>query len=329
MILDSAVYQRVMEKKKRLDSLRPLSPSLVNRLREQIIIEWTYNSNAIEGTSLTLKETELIIEHGLTIKGKPLKEHFEAINHKDAILFLEESIKKGKLKLNCLLIRQIHQLILKNIDQKNAGKYREVLVRITGSKYIPPSPAEVPIKMRQFEKWLRGRKSSQNLIDYASLTHFKLVDIHPFIDGNGRTARLLMNLVLMNKGFPPTVILKTDRAKYYQVLDLAHKGELKPFVDFIGISVERSLTWYLDAVLPEKKKKLEEKWQLLSKLAPKTPYSQEYLSLLARRGKIEAVKKGRNWYSNLKTIQKYQKAASLSKKKPFLLFFGYLFNILL
>lgn len=306
MILDLAIYQRIEEKRRRLDRLRPLLRSLVNRLREQVIVEWTYNSNAIEGTSLSLRETELIIEHGLTIKGKPLKEHFEAINHKDAILFLEDVIARGKFRINQLLIRQIHQLILKQIDNDNAGKYREVDVKITGSRFLPPSPAVVPIKMRQLEQWLSKDSSKKNLIDYAAMAHFKLVDIHPFIDGNGRMARLLMNLILMNEGYPPTVILKTDRQKYYQTLDLAHKGELKPFVDFIGRSVERSLTWYLDSVVPTRKKKPVEEWRLLSDLEAKTPYSQEYLSLLARWGKIEAVKKGRNWYSNLKAIKKYR-----------------------
>jgi Fic family protein len=310
MIVNKIINQRIEEKKQKLNKLRPLSKSLVNRLREQIIIEWTYNSNAIEGTSLSLRETELIIEHGLTIKGKPLKEHFEAINHKDAILFLEDLIKKGKFTLNQLLIRQIHKLILKEIDNENAGRYREVDVKITGSKFIPPSEAIVSAKMREFEKWLRAKKSKKFLIDYASLAHFKLVDIHPFIDGNGRTARLVMNLILMNKGFPPTVILKTDRQKYYQTLDLAHKGRLGPFINFIGRNIDRSLIWYLDGVIPSKKKKIEAKWQLLSKLAPKTPYSQEYLSLLARRGKIEAVKKERNWYSNLKAIKTYMENIS-------------------
>jgi Fic family protein len=310
MIVNKIINQRIEEKKQKLNKLRPLSKSLVNRLREQIIIEWTYNSNAIEGTSLSLRETELIIEHGLTIKGKPLKEHFEAINHKDAILFLEDLIKKGKFTLNQLLIRQIHKLILKEIDNENAGRYREVDVKITGSKFIPPSAAIVSAKMREFEKWLRAKKSKKFLIDYASLAHFKLVDIHPFIDGNGRTARLVMNLILMNKGFPPTVILKTDRQKYYQTLDLAHKGRLGPFINFIGRNIDRSLIWYLDGVIPSKKKKIEAKWQLLSKLAPKTPYSQEYLSLLARRGKIEAVKKERNWYSNLKAIKTYMENIS-------------------
>lgn len=110
----------------------------------------------------------------------------------------------------------------------------------------------------------------------------------------------------MKKGYPPTVITKTDRLKYYEALEIAHKGNLVPFVNFVGKNVERSLTWYLNAVLPEKLKKPEEKWQLLSKLVSRTPYSQEYLSLLARKGRIEAVKKGRNWYSNLNSIQDYR-----------------------
>lgn len=151
----------------------------------------------------------------------------------------------------------------------------------------------------------RIKKNSQELIDFSALAHYQLVDIHPFIDGNGRTARLLMNLILMSQGFPPTVILKNDRKKYYQTLDLAHKGEIESFVDFIGRNVERSLTWYLEAVVPGKEKKRADKWQILSELAEKTPYSQEYLSLLARRGKIEAVKKERNWYSNMKAIKRY------------------------
>lgn len=305
MILNQDIYQRIREKKKILDGLRPLSKSLAGRLRDQIIIEWTYNSNGIEGTSLSLKETQLIIEQGLTIKGKSLKEHFEAKNHKDAIIFVEDLVKERKFRVSQLLIRQIHQLVMKEIDDEWAGKYREVEVKITGTKFIPRDPVAVPVKMRQFEQWLQDKKNSKELIDSSAIAHYKLVDIHPFIDGNGRTARLLMNLILMNQGFPPTVILKNDRKKYYQTLDLAHKGEIKPFVDFIGRNVERSLTWYLEAVVPGKEKQKTDKWQLLGKLAKKTPYSQEYLSLLARQGKIEAVKKERNWYSTQKAIKRY------------------------
>jgi len=305
MILDQTINQRIIEKKAKLDKLRPLPAALVARLRDQIIIEWTYNSNAIEGTRLSLKETELVIEEGLTINGISMKDHLEAINHKEAILFVEELVKNRKPKLTSLLIRQIHQLIMNKIDKDNAGKYREVQVKITGAGYNLPFPVQIPTKMRAFEKWLRDRKNQRNVIDFASMAHFKLVNIHPFVDGNGRTARLLMNLILINHGFPPTIILKTERAKYYQTLRLADKGNNKPFVDFIGNCVERSLTWYLDAVLPEKEKKYQEKWLVLSELAKKVNFSQEYLSLLARRGRIEAVKKGRNWYSNLEAVQKY------------------------
>lgn len=305
MILDQVIYQRIKEKKARLDKLRPLSPSLVARLREQIIIEWTYNSNAIEGTKLSLKETELVIEQGLTIKGIPIKDHLEAINHKEAILFLEELVKTKKFKIDTLLIRQIHQLVLNKIDKDNAGKYRSVQVKITGAGYNLPYPAQIPTEMKLFESWLSNKKNQTDIIDYASLAHFKLVSTHPFIDGNGRTARLLMNLILINRGYPPVIILKTERAKYYETLRLANKKEVKPFVDFIGRCTERSLTWYLDAVLPESKKGYRDKWVLLSRIAVETPYSQEYLSLLARRGKIEAVKKGRNWYSNLEAINEY------------------------
>lgn len=308
MILNHDIYQRIIEKKRKLNSLRPLSKSLVGRLRDQIIIEWTYNSNAIEGTTLSLKETRLILEQGLTIKGKSLKEHFEAKNHKDAILFVEDLVKERKFKISQLLIRQIHQLVMKEVDDEWAGKYREVEVKITGTNFVPPDPVAVPVKMRQFEQWLQDKKNNQDLIDYSALAHYKLVNIHPFIDGNGRTARLIMNLILMNQGFPPTVILKNDRQKYYQTLDLAHKGKIEPFVDFIGRNVERSLIWYLEAVIPGKEKQKADKWQLLGKLAKETPYSQEYLSLLARRGKIEAVKKERNWYSNQKAIKQYLKS---------------------
>jgi len=160
MILDKSIFQRIKEKKKKLDGLRPLPKALVGRLREQIIIEWTYNSNAIEGTSLSLKETELIIEHGLTIKGKSLVEHFEVKNHKDAILFVESLIESKKFTVNQLLIRQIHQLVIKEIDDDWAGRYRDVVVKITGSKFTPPDPAVVPAKMRQLERWLKNQANN-------------------------------------------------------------------------------------------------------------------------------------------------------------------------
>jgi len=308
MILGQNLHKRIEEKKRKLDQLRPLSPALVGRLKDQSLIEWTYNSNAIEGSTLDLKETQLVIEAGLTIKGKSLKEHLEAVNHKEAILYLENLIEKKKFKMGESLIKKIHALILRGIDDQNAGKYRRVQVRITGSKFIPPSALKVPALMLNFDKWLKNPKEQKNLLDFAAIAHFKLVDIHPFIDGNGRTARLLMNLILISRGYPPTIILKADRIKYYRALEQARQGKLESFVNFVGQNVEGSLALYLDAVTPEKKKRKEEKWVLLSELAPQSPYSAEYLGLLARRGRLEAVKKRRNWYSNLKAINDYRKS---------------------
>lgn len=304
MLINRELYNRIIDKKKQLGKLRPFPKSALEKLKERIVVEWTYNSDAIEGSSLTLKETKLVLEDGLTIKGKPLKEHIEAINHKEAIEFVETLVGK-KSRLDTLTIRQIHSLILTKIDDKEAGKYRNVAVTISGSSHKPPEAMSVPHLMADFNKWLKSKKSKRNVIEYAALAHFKFVDIHPFIDGNGRTARLLTNLILMKYGYPPAVVLKTDRKKYYDCLEKAHKGHLRDFVNFVARSLERSLTIWLEAVKPEISKKIDEKYLPISKVYKDTPYSQEYLSLLARRGKIEAVKFGRNWYITKDAVRKY------------------------
>jgi Fic family protein len=159
--------------------------------------------------------------------------------------------------------------------------------------------------MDEFGKFLKNRKSKANIIEYASMAHFKLVHIHPFIDGNGRTARLLTNLMLMQHGFPPTVVLKVDRKKYYDCLEKGHKGSLADFINFIARSVERSLAIWLEAIKPAKEQKPNQKYLPLREICKDTPYSQEYLSLLARRGKIGAVKFGRNWFMPKEALKKY------------------------
>lgn len=304
MLMNKELYNRILEKKKELDRLRPFSKSALEKLKEQIMIKWTYNSNAIEGSSFTLKETKLVLTDGLTIKGKPLKEHLEAINHRDAIGFVEKLVLK-RSKINPFVIRQVHSLVLSKIYDREAGKYRDVSVAISGSDYKPPEAIEVPHLMTSFGKWLKSRKSKTNIIEYAAIAHFKLVHIHPFVDGNGRTTRLLMNLILMKYGFPPAVVLKTDRKKYYDCLEKAHKGNLKDFMNFIARSIEGSLAIWIEAIKPTKKQKPEEKYLPIRDICKGTPYSQEYLSLLARRGKIEAIKFGRNWVTSEKAIKKY------------------------
>jgi Fic family protein len=304
MLINIELYNRIIDKKKQLDKLRPFPKSALVKLKERIVLEWTYNSDAIEGSSLTLKETKLVLEDGLTIKGKSLKEHLEAINHKEAIEFVEALVSK-KSRIGILAIRQIHSIILTKIDDKEAGKYRDVAVTISGSSHKLPEAISVPHLMSDFNKWLKSKKSKPNIIEYATLAHFKLVHIHPFVDGNGRTARLLTNLILMKYGFPPTVVLKIDRKKYYDCLEKAHKGNLKDFVNFIARSLERSLTIWIEAVKPEINKKPNEKYLPISEVYKDTPYSQEYISLLARRGKVEAVKFGRNWYMTKDAARKY------------------------
>lgn len=303
-MIEKALQERIIKKKRQLDSLRPFPKAALGKLKERVLVEWTYNSNAIEGSSLTLKETKLVLEDGLTIKGKPLKEHLEAINHKDAIEFVEKLVSKTT-KITPLVIRQIHSLVLSKIDNKEAGKYRSVKVTISGSNYTPPESISVPAMMSDFGKWLRSKKSKANIIEYAALSHFKLVHIHPFVDGNGRTARLLTNLILMQHGFPPTVVLKVDRKKYYDCLEKGHKGELSDFVNFMARSLERSLAIWIEAIKPTKKLKIEQKYLPLREAYKETPYNQEYLSLLARRGKIGAVKFGRNWFVSREAIKKY------------------------
>ena len=304
MLIDKNLHNRILDKKKKLDKSRPFPKVALKKLKERIMVEWTYNSDAIEGNSLTLKETKLVLEDGLTIKGKSLREHLEAINHKDAIEFVEKLVNK-KAQVDTFAIRQIHSLILNKIDNKEAGKYRNIPVTISGSNYKPPESISIPHLMADFNKWLKKKKAQYSIVEYAAMAHFKLVHIHPFVDGNGRTARLLTNLILMKYGYPPTVVLKLDRKKYYDCLEKGHKDNFKDFANFIARSVERSLTIWIEAVKPTKQQKLSQRYLPLRELCPDTAYSQEYLSLLARRGKIEAVKFGRNWYSSKEAIKKY------------------------
>lgn len=241
------LLDRVTEMKARLDEARPLSPSVLNRLREQLDVEWTYHSNAIEGSSLTLRETQLVLQHGLTVGGKSLREHLEAINHQHAIHFVESLADKDEPIIE-YIVRSIHALVLRTIDDEEAGRYRRVQVYITGSEYVPPEPVAVPGLMADLSDWLiSGEVAALHPVERATLAHFRLVHIHPFTDGNGRTARLLMNLLLMRAGYPPAVIRVEDRPAYYDALDAAHDGDTEPFLRLVAEAVERALTLWLEA----------------------------------------------------------------------------------
>jgi Fic family protein len=302
--LDQKIKERIDKKLKLLNSYRPLPTPAVKKIREQFEVEMTYNSNAIEGNSLTLKETHLVINEGITIKGKPLKDHIEAKTHKEALDYLYELIeKKKKIVFSEMLIRLFHQIVTEDIDQEWAGKYRNSLVLIGGADYKPPEAIDVPKMMADLIDWVRSNKNKLHVVELAAIVHYKLVAIHPFFDGNGRTARLIMNVVLMQSGYPIAIILKNDRKRYYNVLSKADRDDLVPFVRFIAQAVERSLDIYLKILTPKEKKK--EKFIPLSQLSKGTKFSSKYLNLLIRTGKLEAYKEGRIWVSSKEALLRY------------------------
>lgn len=310
MFLRKNLEKLIEEKLKALNKLRPLSKTLLKKLREKFEIEMTYNSNAIEGNTLTLKETFLVIQYGLTVKGKPLKYHLEAKNHKDALEFLYDMIEHDKrITISEHLIKTLHSLIIQDIDKAIAGRYRNVDVQISGADHKPPSALDVPFKMQELIVWARENQKKMHVVEFTALLHHKFVHIHPFEDGNGRTGRLFMNVFLMNYGLPMAIILKNDRDKYYRALALADFEKPRALVNFIAQSVIRSLNIYLDSLTDVRKK---EKFITLSEAEKYFPYSKEYLGKLAKDGKIDAHKERRDWLTTKSAVKNYIKGL----KKP-------------
>jgi len=293
------VLLRIDEGVRLIDQHRPLPGAVLGRLREHLVLDWTYNSNAIEGNTLTLRETRLVIEDGLTVGGKSMREHLEAINHRDAITFVEQ-LAAGDEPLAERQIKEIHALVLREIDRKYAGRYRDIQVRIGGSTHLPPEPLLVGEKMAEFaEKW-RAEGGGLHPVVRAALAHYELAAIHPFVDGNGRTARLLMNLLLLRSGYPPGVILRNDRKKYYSALEKAGQGKTDDFVFLVARAVERTIFLYFEAI-PE----LAADFLTMTQATEITPYSQDYLNILARRGAIPAFKLRRNWLVSKEALLRY------------------------
>ena len=302
--LEKKIKDRIENKLKVLNKLRPLPPSAVQKLKEQFRIEMTYNSNGIEGNSLTLKETFLVINEGITIKGKPLKDHLEAKNHYEALEYLSGLAERSrKQTISEQLIRGLHQLVIQETEKGWAGKYRNSDIIIGGAEHKPPEAIDVPPEMEKLIRWWRKNQKKLHLIELAAILHHKLVYIHPFFDGNGRTARLVMNLLLLRAGYPLAVVLKNDRKKYYRVLAQADKENLIPFVRFVAQAVERSLDVYLKILTPFSKTK--EKFIALKEASKICSYSAKYLNLLARQGKLEAHKEKRDWLTTKEAIERY------------------------
>lgn len=238
-------------KKRDLDACRPLPKALVDNLSNWFRIELTYTSNAIEGNTLTRRETAMVVEHGITVGGKSLREHLEATNHSAAVEMISALSRRTPTSITEHDILTLHATILRGIDDINAGRYRSVPVRLAGSTVVLPNPRKVPDLMTAFVHWLR-RTSKLHPVARAAEAHYRLVTIHPFVDGNGRTARLLMNLLLLMTGYPPALIRPQDRLAYIAALEQAQLGGARDAYDtLIARAVDRSLDMYLQAARGE------------------------------------------------------------------------------
>lgn len=221
-----------------------LQKLLKNKDNQKVLDKWlktelAYTSNAIEGNTLTRKETEMAIEERITSGAKPINDYLEAINHAKAFEFIQTSAAKA-VKIDENYILQIHKIILSGIDDANAGFYRSVRVRISGSQTILPNPLKVPDLMKEFSAWLLQKEDDMLL--KAIEAHYRLVTIHPFIDGNGRTARLLLNSMLLESGYAPIIIRPIDRKRYLSALETYQTREnSEPYYKFMLSALNRSL----------------------------------------------------------------------------------------
>ncbi|WP_025145721.1 Fic family protein [Pedobacter jeongneungensis] len=295
---------RLYDKKAKLENSRPLPNSALHRIKEDLTLEWTYNSNSIEGNTLSLKETQMVLQEGMTVKGKSLREHFEAYNHEKAIDYLYTLINKNYI-LRSIDILSLHGLVLRSIEDDYAGRLRNGGVRIVGANFTPPNANKVSNLLDQLITFINDNPLGLNDIVLSTIFHHKLVWIHPFFDGNGRTVRLAMNLLLMRKGFPPAIILKNDRKKYYEALNQANKGKYHKLCLLMLQALERSLNIYINALPNNTYGDYEPISHIVS--GPDVPYGQEYVSLLARQGKIDAYKEGRDWLTTKSAVQSYIK----------------------
>ncbi len=236
-------FQKIDSLKGRIDKHRPFDSHLLKQLKEYFRIGLTYASNALEGNSLTETETKIVIEDGITIGGKPLRDHYEAIGHSEAYDLLFELARQKALAEKH--IKDLHRLFYYRIDAKQAGKYRKKKVFISGTDFMPPAPDKVPGLMAEFTDMMPTVRVKHHPVEFAAWLHREFVAIHPFIDGNGRAARLLMNLALLQDGYPIAIIPPVLRREYLDALDRTHRGVDEPFIIFIAGICYESVKEYL------------------------------------------------------------------------------------
>ena len=241
------MFKDIDDKKVILDSKRPLPEHAAKSIREKLLLDWTYNSNAIEGNTLTLIETKVILE-GITIGGKTLREHLEVVNHREAIFYIENIARENE-EFTKWKIKNIHRLILKGINDKYAGSFRDEQIMKSGVGRMSPEPLLINEQMVNFIRWYNTKAKNLHPVERAAMVHTIFLGIHPFIDGNGRTSRLLLNLELMKNGYPPIVIKSENSFKYYSALDKIHEtGDNREFIELVKDEVNRTLDLYLKII---------------------------------------------------------------------------------
>ncbi|QQY79683.1 Fic/DOC family protein [Keratinibaculum paraultunense] len=233
---------------KKLSEYRPLTEGETKRLRDEFLIDFTYNSNAIEGNTLTLQETALVLQEGITIDKKPLKEHLEVIGHKEAFFYIEEIVKE-KIPLSENIIKDIHSIVLMDKPQ-DRGKYRRIPVTILGAVHEPPQPYLVPVLMERLVDEYNKSMKDKHIIEKVALFHLQFETIHPFIDGNGRTGRLIMNFELMKEGYPPINIKFKDRKRYYNCFTDFQLNNSNPqmLIEMIEEYIQEELERYISVL---------------------------------------------------------------------------------
>lgn len=233
------MMNRIDRYKAALDAVRPFEGDTLKELRDYYKIGLTWSSNAIEGNTLTISETKVVLEDGLTVGGKPLRDFYETVGHGAAYDFMFSLM--GERKIRVADIQAMHRLFYQQIDDARAGTWRDRPVIVTGSDYVFPAPADIERKMQKLEAWAASEREGLHPVEFAAMLHLKLVTVHPFIDGNGRTSRLVMNLALLQDGYQLAMIPPICRADYLAAIRRYQRsGDSRPFVDFIAERVIES-----------------------------------------------------------------------------------------
>lgn len=221
--------------KQKISAARPLEKDELKSLDDYFRIGFTYSSNALEGNTLTISETKILLEDGITVGGRPLKDCYEAVGHGTAYDFMLELARQPDMDITEDTIKKLHRLFYQKVDADHAGSYRTIQVYISGTEYIPPSPDDVPLLMKELVNKLNSSRAAVHPIELAAMAHKRLVDIHPFVDGNGRTARLLMNLILVNAGYGVVSIPPVLRNDYINALSASRRiDDMEPFSKLIA-----------------------------------------------------------------------------------------------